>query len=162
VIQSWDLRFSKSQAASSSYVVGTVWAKFGANAYLVDCVRGKWSYTESRDQIQELSARWPMAFAKLIENKANGPAIEDDLRDDIPGIILFDPRGDKIQRLERVAPLFRAGNVHLPAGVGWMREFESELLAFPNAENDDQVDSTSMALGWIYEGNSEVDDILWV
>lgn len=159
VIQVWDLRFGKSQAKTSSYVVGQVWARKGANAFLVDQLRGRWDYAESREMVRVLSARYPEALAKLVENKANGPALESDLQDEIPGLILVDPRGDKIQRLERVIPLFRAGNVHVPR-TPWLNDYKRELTAFPDGENDDQVDCTSMALGWFHEKTKDVDDVL--
>lgn len=161
-VQSWDLRFSAKDQAGTSYVVGQVWYRFGSRYYLIHQIRERIGYVQSRDAIRELSSRFPRAVAKLIENKANGPAISDDLKNEIDGIVMFEPRGDKIQRLERVAPLFMAGNVFIPSDEHWSKEYLSELVSFPGAPNDDQVDATSQALAWFKERNGELDDILFV
>ena len=42
-----------------------------------------------------------------------------------------------------------AGHVHLPRQAPWLSDFLNELLAFPNARHDDQVDSVSQFLNWI-------------
>lgn len=161
IIQSWDLRTGKSQEASTSFVVGQVWGRIGANRYLIDQVRGRWGYVQSRDAIETLRDRYPMCIAKVIENKANGPAISDDLQDSVEGMVMWNPRGDKVQRLERVSPLFRAGNVFIPPAerYPWVRDYIAELTSFPNAPNDDQVDCTSMALGYMQENGAGIGDV---
>jgi predicted phage terminase large subunit-like protein len=35
--------------------------------------------------------------------------------------------------------------VFLPQKAAWLPDLESELLSFPNAAHDDQVDATSLA-----------------
>lgn len=161
VVQSWDLRFSRSQSVGSSYVVGQVWGARGAKRYLLDEMRGRWSYTESRDAIREMCERWPQATAVLIENKANGPAIESDLENEVPGLILYNPRGDKIQRLERVSPLIRAGDIFIPPKdvAPWIDDWLGEVCAFPRAPNDDRVDAMAMALAYLHELRSEIGSI---
>jgi hypothetical protein len=52
-------------------------------------------------------------------------------------------------RLLAQAPKFEAGQVLLPKDASWLATYISELLAFPNGTHDDQVDSTSQALGWL-------------
>jgi predicted phage terminase large subunit-like protein len=162
MIQTWDLRFGASQKSGSSYVVGQVWARKGAQYFMLDQIRDRMDYVGSRDAIRELSTRYPQAIAKLVENKANGPAISSDLASEIDGIVLFEPRGDKIQRLERIAPLFMAGNVYICGDAHWTKNYVAELLAFPTAPNDDQVDATTQALAWFKERGGELDDIIFV
>ena len=41
---------------------------------------------------------------------------------------------------------FEAGQVFLPKEAPWLSEFLHELLAFPNARHDDQIDSVSQFL----------------
>lgn len=158
VFQSWDLRFSKSQAKTSSYVVGQCWARKDANNYLLDQIRGRFDYADTRDAIREMSKKWPESIAKIIENKANGPAIESDLQNEISGIILYNPRGDKIQRLELVLPIIRSGNVFIAKDV-WTKELINEVISFPNSANDDQVDTLSMALAWSLERNGDLGEV---
>jgi predicted phage terminase large subunit-like protein len=157
IIQVWDLRFGKSKD-SGSFVCGWVMARKGGQFYILDEERGRWSYAESRVAVRRMTEQWPQALAKLIENKANGPAIESDLEGEIPGIILYDPRGDKIQRAERILPLVLAGNVFFPDDsiAGWVRDAMTELSSFPRGANDDRVDCLSMGLAYLHEQTSEV------
>jgi hypothetical protein len=43
------------------------------------------------------------------------------------------------------------GTVRFPNDAPWLDAYLRELLGFPNARNDDQVDSTVFALAWITE-----------
>ncbi|MCG3777288.1 MAG: hypothetical protein JW395_4166 [Nitrospira sp.] len=55
---------------------------------------------------------------------------------------------DKIGRLYVQQAKFEAGLVHFPRGARFLPELEAELLAFPQARTDDQVDSISQALNY--------------
>ncbi len=143
-VQSWDATFKDTQ--DGSYVVGQVWAKKGADYYLVDQVRGRWDFVRTVQEIKNLTARYPQARSKLIEDKANGPAIISALRHEVSGLIPIQVKGSKEARLAAVSPLFEAGNVHLPGNAPWVADYIEELCSFPNAANDDQADSTSQAL----------------
>ena len=97
----------------------------------------------------KLAAKWPQATLKLVEDKANGPALMSMLAKRIPGIVPYDPgRIGKVQRLLAVAPLIEAGNVHIPTDslASWADEYIEEHAGFPNAAHDDLVDMTSQAL----------------
>ena len=48
----------------------------------------------------------------------------------------------------KVSHIISAGKVYLPAEAPWLEMFLTELVNFPNALHDDQVDSLSMALKW--------------
>jgi predicted phage terminase large subunit-like protein len=52
---------------------------------------------------------------------------------------------DKFVRLNSVTDLFRSGKVWAPE-TKWADELIEEVAAFPNAANDDLVDSTTQAL----------------
>ena len=150
MLQSWDMAFKNTQ--DSSYVVGQVWAWIGANKYLLDQVRGHWSYSKTREKFRELSKKWPSAIAKLVEDKANGTAIIDDLKDEIVGIIPVEPLGSKVARAQAVAWMVEAGNVYIPDpaldGYDWIDEYIEEHAKFTGktGEINDQVDGTSQAL----------------
>jgi hypothetical protein len=45
--------------------------------------------------------------------------------------------------------MFEAGQVVLPQNAPWLAELERELLGFPNARHDDQVDSITQYLTWV-------------
>lgn len=152
IIQSWDLAFTGSKG--SDYVVGQVWGQAGPDAYLLAQARGRWSYSETLDQIRILRAAWPQTSAILIEAAANGHAAIDTLRREIPGILPVAPRGGKTARADAVAPLIAAGNVHLPQ-TAWADELIEEAAGFPNATHDDQVDALTQALTYLYLPQSQ-------
>lgn len=156
VIQSWDLTFKgddrtkKGRETERDWVVGQVWLKRGADCYLLDQVRGRWGFSETVAQIQALRAKWPMTTATLIEDKANGPAVIDSLRNTIPGIVPVNPQGGKESRAAAVEPYLAAGNIHLPpAQWGWVAELIEEAAGFPNASHDDQVDALTQAVTYL-------------
>lgn len=147
MIMSWDMTFK--DTSKSDYVVGQVWARKGANHYLLDQVRGQWSFTKTKDMFIELCKKWPRATRKLIEDKANGPAVIAEFKEDIVGIVPVTPVDSKEARAHAVSTLWEAGNVYIPEhgkDHPWVTEFETELLSFPGGPHDDQVDSCTQAL----------------
>lgn len=146
IIQSWDCAFKDEQ--TSDYVVGQVWGRRGADKYLLDQVRGRMDFPSTVRAVESLSAKWPQARAKLIEDKANGPAVISTLKSKISGLIPVNPEGGKMARLQAVSPDIEAGNIYLPEPsiAAWVHDYVEEFAAFPNGANDDQVDATSQAL----------------
>jgi predicted phage terminase large subunit-like protein len=145
-IESWDMAFK--DLATSDYVVGQVWGAVGADRFLLDQRRDRMDMPATKEAVKELSSRWPKAETKLIEDKANGPAIIQELRHDVTGLIEVTPQGGKIARAHAVSPQIESGNVYLPhpAIAPWVEDFISEAAAFPNGRNDDQVDAMTQAL----------------
>jgi predicted phage terminase large subunit-like protein len=159
IIQSWDLSFAKAEGSSS--VSGTVWGRKGARKILLDEVCARMEYTEARQAIRIMSLKWPTSYVKLVENKANGPAVISDLRSEISGLIPIEPEGDKPARMMAVSPEFESGSVEIPdasmPGYSWSRQYEEEILHFPQKPND-RGDSTSQALRRFQLGSSNIAD----
>lgn len=148
---SGDLTFKDTK--SSDFVVLQVWGKKGANAYLLDQIHKRMSFTETLKAFTDLCAKWPGATAKLIEDKANGTAVIDTLKQRIPGIIAINPTESKYARASAVAPFIEAGNVWLPTNAIAMFDVDGlidEAAGFPNAAHDDQVDGASQALSRMF------------
>jgi predicted phage terminase large subunit-like protein len=61
---------------------------------------------------------------------------------------------DKVARASTVAVFYSKGQVFHPLEVEWLVEWEEELLKFPLAKNDDQVDNASMAGNSIAQHNT--------
>lgn len=131
--------------ATSDYVALEVWGRAKADKYYIDLVYKQMGITDTIKELVALCAKYPRATLKLIENKANGPAIEDLLKQHISGIVLWEPRGDKVARMNAVAPQFESGNVHFPR-QSFAEETAEELVTFPNAAHDDRSDALTMAL----------------
>ena len=144
--QSWDMSFKETK--SGSFVVGQVWAKRGADRYLLDQVRFRGDFPVAVQAVRSLSVKWPHARAKIVEDKANGPAIVATLRHEIAGLIEVSPEGGKEARASAIAPQVEAGNVYLPdpSIAPWIGDFIEECAAFPTGTHDDQVDAMSQAL----------------
>jgi predicted phage terminase large subunit-like protein len=138
--QSWDMAFDKTE--TSSFVVGQVWYKLGANRYLVDQVRDRMDFNETVEAVQDLSKKWPQARLKLVEKKANGAAVINALHAKISGLVAINPRGSKVARLSAISPSFKSGNVYLPLKEHhpWVEDWIEEVVNVPNAPNDDQAD----------------------
>jgi predicted phage terminase large subunit-like protein len=143
---SWDLTFKKTEG--TDYVAGQVWLRRGANAYLLDRVHGRMDFVDTVAAVRRLAARWPQAVLKLVEDKANGPAVISMLARSVPGIVPVEPDGGKEARAAAVSPLVEAGNVWLPASelAPWSDEVIEEAAGFPTAAHDDDVDALSQAL----------------
>lgn len=149
LVQSWDFTFKDTKTAD--FVVGQVWLRRGVDAYLLDQVRGRMGFTESCQAMLDLTARWPQAIGKLVEDKANGPAILNALRAKIGGLIPVEPEGSKYARATAITPLVEGKNVVLPdpiaiEGTAWVTDLTEEARDFPSATHDDTVDATSQAV----------------
>jgi predicted phage terminase large subunit-like protein len=152
VLQSWDLTFKDTKG--SDWVVGQVWAKSGPKAWLLDEVRARAGFPETCRLIRATTAKWPQASRKLIEDKANGPAVIAQLRTEIGGIVPVTPVDSKEARVHAVTPFIEAGDVELPdpSIAPWIGEFVEECSAFPNGAHDDRVDTMSQALHQFFLG----------
>lgn len=148
LIQSWDMTFKGKP--TSDFVVGQVWWRNGAQAWLLDQVRGRWGFSETSSQVIALSNKWPQAVAKFVEDKANGSAIIESLSLQIPGLTPVEPEGGKMARAYAIEPLITAHNVLLPQYADWKEDLIEEAAAFPNAAHDDQVDTLTQALTKLY------------
>ena len=86
--------------------------------------------------------------AVLIEDAANGPAVCQLLRRQIPGLIAIRPQGSKVSRAHAVAPWLEAGQVgfHRPTEA-----LQSELLSFPTGAHDDLVDAFCQGVIWLQQ-----------
>jgi predicted phage terminase large subunit-like protein len=145
-IQSWDMAFKGT--SESDYVAGGVW-RSNEDFYLLDQVCEHLDFPESIQAMRHLSAKHPTAYDKLVEDKANGPAIEAMLRGELPGITLVTPMGGKEARANAGAVLIASGRVYVPHPsiapfdvLAYLAQHER----FPRGKNDDMVDQTSQAL----------------
>ncbi|VXA92623.1 phage terminase large subunit [Citricoccus sp. K5] len=146
LIQSWDLAFKGGDR--SDFVVGQVWLRVGADVYLLDQIRGRMDFNRTLQAVKDMTAKWPQAGAKFIEDKANGPAVINSLSQSIPGIIPVEPEGGKVARANAISPFAHAKNIHLPAAalLSNVQDLRDEALNFPNAAHDDTIDGMTQAV----------------
>lgn len=147
LVTSWDLTFG---SQIGDFCVGQVWGQLGADCWLLDMVRGRWSFNDQIAQIELLSEKWPDAVAHIVEKAATATAAHETLARKVPGILLRPPRGSKEIRAQGVAPMVEAGNVNIPIQASWLDDFHSEVAGFPSsAPHDDIVDAMSQALDYL-------------
>lgn len=145
-LQSWDMSFKDKK--SSDKVSGQVWARLGANVYLRDRFNERRDFVGTLTAVEAMTKKWPKALLKLVEDKANGPAVISALRSKIPGLVAVEPNGDKVARAYAVTPIYESGNVWLPhpAIAPWIEAWKLEHIQFPFGANDDDVDAADQAL----------------
>lgn len=145
-IISADLTFSDGESAD--YVAIGVWGRRANNIYLLDQYRDRADFTTTVREFKHLAQKWPTATLKLVENKANGPALISLLAQTVPGVVPVDPHSSKLNRARAWAPLLEAGQLHIPdsaVALFPVDEYVEEAAGFPYAPHDDQVDQTSQA-----------------
>lgn len=132
----------------NDYVVAQCWGQASGDAYLIDQVRGLWDFVATVKNFVKFVQKYPEATERLIEDKANGPAVISSLKHDIPGIIPVEPCGSKTARAHAVSPFWESGNVYIPNPnyYPWVTDYELELFQFPVVTHDDQVDASTQAL----------------
>jgi predicted phage terminase large subunit-like protein len=150
VIISMDAAFKDFK--TGSMVALHVWGKKGSNKYLLERRTEHLDFNASVKALALMCQAWPMAKAKIVEDKANGPAIINSLRDHIAGIIPWPPPGmkmdSKVGRALAQQPQHESGNLWLPnpAMVPWVNEVVDLMVEFPEGDYDDDVDAMVQAL----------------
>jgi predicted phage terminase large subunit-like protein len=165
-VHSWDMTFGSKEEGKSSWVVGQVWGihyvrKDATKKVLLYQTRKQLGYRATKREVQRLLRMFP-ADRVLIEDKANGPAVIDDLRSEIPQIRAILPKGDKKGRAYAVTPMLERGEVLFPdwqlkeADGGWVypwvRPLRTELGNFPKGQTDDCIDTMTQALYYLMDG----------
>ena len=154
VIQSWDTAFTKKQ--TSDFSACTTWGVFKhpnpdtgvmqSNIILLDAMKERMEFPELKKRAMEMYKMYT-PDACIVEAKAAGAPLIYELRAmGIPVSEYTPSRGnDKIARVNAVSDLFSSGVVWCPP-TRWAEEVVEEFAAFPNAEHDDLVDSSTQAL----------------
>lgn len=139
-----------------------VWAKKGARRCLVYRVSRRMDFSDTVAELLRVIGLFPYARRKFIEAKAAGSSIINTLerQHGISGIEPVNPgKASKLDRAHAGLPYHRAHNVEIPEGAPWVEDHIAEHAAFPNGENDDNVDAQSQALLGMEQEESTMD--LW-
>jgi predicted phage terminase large subunit-like protein len=116
--------------------------------YLIDRISRPMEFVATLQAFDLLARRYPKA-KQLVEDKANGPALQSVLKKKYPRIIMVPVDTDKAGRFRAVAPIFERRCVFLPDPKvhAWSETVTDEYVKFPNVDHDDDVDATSQGLG---------------
>ena len=121
-----------------------------SNLILLGNEKGRFDYPALRTKAQELYD-YHKPDVCIIEKKASGQSLIQDLRRAGLPVLDYIPDRDKTARVYAATPLMEAGRVWLPKGYEWSDDLYGEAITFPNARHDDQVDAMTMAIHYMKE-----------
>jgi|DEB19_MinimDraft_3_1074340.scaffolds.fasta_scaffold00956_3 predicted phage terminase large subunit-like protein len=147
IVQSWDTAFKPEEINDPSCC--TTWLVTNEFFYLLDVTVERMIYPTLKAKAISHAAAWG-AQEILIEDKASGQSLIQDLKKEtLLSVIAISPDADKLTRASVISPIIEAGKVLIPQeAADWLPDYIKEMLLFPNATNDDRVDSTSQFLKW--------------
>ena len=153
IVQSWDT--ANKDTELSDFSVCTTWGMKDERLFLLDVFRDKMDFPDLKRSVRNLAMRHH-ADVVLVEDKASGTSLIQELRAENFSIVQAAPTtdGDKIMRLHAQTAKIEGGFVLFPKEAPWLDDYVSELVTFPNAKHDDQVDSTVYALAWMKQRTS--------
>lgn len=152
--------------AKGSRVSIQVISQKGPFTYVRHVVTKHMTFKETCDHIAEFGTNgssnaiiggvlheYPEISKVLIEDKANGPAIINTLRQKLTSIIGLNPEGGKESRASAMQPRIESGHIMLPDGAPWLEDYIAEFASFPVGAHDDQVDALSQYIIYITDDN---------
>lgn len=158
IVQSWDT--ASKDGERNDYSVCITAHVRGRKVHILDVWRQKVQFSELWKAAIDL-ARNCRCHSLLIEDTVNGTALISRLRNEqpsgVPTPIARRPKLDKVARLEAASSMIEAGDLLLPPEAQWLATFKSELLGFPSARHDDQVDALSQLMNWVDERQRDDD-----
>jgi len=143
VIQTWGI-FSRFEQNEHGY------EDFIPNLILLGNMKGRFEYPELRRIAQMLYDEFKPDVC-IIEKKASGQSLLQDMRRAGLPVQDYIPDKDKVARVHAASPMIEAGRVWLPKNKKWSDDLYTEILQFPNSAHDDQVDAMTMAIHYMKE-----------
>lgn len=145
LIQAWDTAFKAKE--ENDYSVCQTWALMEDEILLVHQWVGKVEFPELKKKFIELYHDIPGVEEVLIEDKASGQSLIQEMeRDTTIPIVKIKPDTDKVSRVHAVTPIMEQGKVKVYKYLDYLDIFYEQSEEFPNAEHDDCVDDMSQSL----------------
>ena len=158
IVHSWDLAASDQDLKTNSYNACTVWAVEKTfmegqvpRLFLIDAWRGREDYGFIKGKALDLFRQYQNPHRTdflLIEDKANGKPLIQELRNTGMPVRGVNPTRDKITRAYVCQPWMQTGQIHAPQ-TRWADAVIEECAMFPNGEDDDYVDTVTQALTFV-------------
>lgn len=144
---------------NSDYLGSVLAYRVGNNLYITDCLEKHMSFPASINYVEALEGMYP-SIIQIIEDKANGSPILQQLREKIAGLQSYNPgTASKSMRLDS-ASLFMNNVIFVQSEYDriineWKLSDElsnliNRLYEFPMVEHDDIVDAFSMLVNFVF------------
>ncbi len=149
IIISVDTNFKKGIGKGSKCGICVFGIK-GRSVYLLEFLNKALTYTETKDVVCDLAAKYPRYWAIRVEEKANGYALLEDLKRSFARLDPYNPGNQsKMQRAQATLPIIQDG-LYIPAKSLCQKVdiYLNQMLAFTGSdkEENDLVDATSQAV----------------
>jgi predicted phage terminase large subunit-like protein len=144
-----DSAFSTSETADYSAI--TLIYSDSRGHHVLFAERGRWDYDTLRDKALQYVRRYGSDIWFVVEAAGNGVSLAMFLKKSGFQCIPYIPKEDKTTRAMLALPTIHAGRVFIVNQEGknsWVEPFINELVTFPQARFDDQVDSLVQVLRW--------------
>lgn len=115
----------------------------GAKLYVLEDRTEVMTFPTTKAAVRSIIADYPATRRTLIEKKANGQAVIDDLTNEIPGLVGIDPEGGKSARASVASARVEAHDVLLLEGARWLAKWVEQFGMFPHGKRNDRVDALS-------------------
>lgn len=146
---------------TSDYLGSVLAYRVNSTLYITDCLEKRMAFVKSVEYVRQLDTFYSGCI-QVIEDKANGSPILQQLQDEVAGMQSFQPgTGSKMQRLESASLYMVSGNVvfvrtQFNKQTGkWelsdaLKNLKERLFSFPFVEHDDIVDAFSMMILFVF------------
>lgn len=155
IVICWDTAWGTKE--TSDYSVAAVWGVSQNGYYLIELKRDRVEFPTLLEWAHQLQDKYPRA-SHLIEDAASGIALRQMLKKETRYVVrTVKVQTDKVSRLNGVIHAIEAGRCYLPRKAKWLHDFMEEHRRFPNSAYKDQVDSTTLMLGYFLKHGSLVE-----
>lgn len=146
---------------TSDYLGSILAYRVNSTLYITDCLEKRMAFVKSVEYVRQLDTVYPGCI-QIIEDKANGSPILQQLQDEVAGMQPYQPgTASKFQRLESASLYMISHNVVFVRTVWnkflskWelsdsLQNLKKRLLDFPFVEHDDITDAFSMLVLFVF------------
>jgi predicted phage terminase large subunit-like protein len=156
ILQSWDTAYSEKDLERNSYSARTSWGIFQDEQserfcmIMLDAWRARVDYPDLRREAKR-SYDEHEADRVLIEKKASGQSLIQDLRRAGVPVSTYQPDRDKVSRAYAVQAMLESGQIYYP-DRRWAQGVIDECALFPHGDYSDWVDTCTQAWLWLRNG----------
>ena len=140
----------KDSATADYTAIGIIGVK-GRKRYVLNIVNQRLDAGATEAEIRRQRDVHRPVRAVLVEDKANGPAVIERLKANIPGVVPIQPQGGKTSRMFAAAAEWQAADWYVARNAAWTEPFIEQITTFPACRHDDMVDMMTQASVWLLQ-----------